>query len=108
VETAPSAEEVHLRPEIAMGMRYQVWVGPERLRLKQGLRRLAVALGDIQRFGVRRVAEGDAAQTELRLVTAGRTHKLPFKQGDAEGERLLACLRARRPEADVSHLSWAE
>lgn len=103
------SDEVHLRPAIQMGLRYDVWVSPERLRLKQGMRKREVALADVTHFGVRRLPDDSARLTELRLVTAdGKAMVLPYNPNDDDARALLAKLAELRPDADVSGLMWTD
>lgn len=102
------ADEDHFRPAIALGMRYDLWVTPQEIRVKQGLRKRTIDLTQVTHFGVKRQADARATLTELRLVTAVKVHKLPFQPGDAEAERVLKHLQELKPEADVSKLSWSE
>ncbi len=102
------ADEQHFRCLLTMGMRYDLWVGPEAVRLKQGMRKATVPLAEVTHFGVKRLPDDRVSLTELRLVTPSKVHKIPFNTGDEEARKALAALQALKPEADVSGLLWTE
>lgn len=106
--SASASGDAHFRPLISMGLHYDVWLTGETLRLKQGLRKINLQLADLTHFGIKRLDGDRTALTELRLVTASKTHKLPFHTGDDQGHALLAALQARLPDADVSGRPWVE
>ncbi|MFT7583574.1 MAG: hypothetical protein ACI9MR_005261 [Myxococcota bacterium] len=103
-----AASETHFRLQLAGPMRYDVWLSAESLRLKQGVRRGVIPLADVTHYGLKRIEGDRASLTELRLVTPGKVHKVPFHTGDAQAHALLAALQAHLPEGDLSGKTWGE
>lgn len=83
-------------------------IGRDRLKFRQGLRTVDLALADIRAFAYRdrgKAALGMTASQLLIQHPRGRA-AIPFDLGRAECQQALAELRLARPEADLTALPW--